>query len=147
MQSPPPTSPAQTIEAKVGLLEAVDLALKEAPDATAYHVELEGGSYSIDLARGDKSVNMMIDAGDGSVLEKLIEDESHAAEVRMSQVTLHDAVQSALQEAPGTAIEAEIMLLPGRAVVEVKVLRDGKPVLIEVDAATGKASVLTILRQ
>ncbi len=130
---------AQTFEAKVSLVAAISAARKAARDGTVYHVELERDKYSIDLAEGDRSVNVIVDATHGGVVERIDEDEDHSAEVEACKIELAAAVQAALSKAPGRAYEAEILLLPGRTVVEVKVMRDHKPVTVHVDGVTGEA--------
>ncbi|MGH8528736.1 MAG: adenylate/guanylate cyclase domain-containing protein [Nevskiales bacterium] len=141
------TAATRVIEMKVGLLEALEIAQKDVHDGVAYHVELEGSKYSVDFARGAESVNLVIDATDGTVVEKLVEDdEDHSADVQMSQITLHEAVAAALKKATGVPVEVEIRLLPGRAVVEVKLISDNEPVLVEVDGVTREASVITMVR-
>src|SRR5262245_35753589 len=130
-------------EAKLTLLEAIEKGQKEVGEGgVVFHAEIEGDKkpvYSIDVAKGDKSVNVIINAADGKVEEKADEDEDHSAEVKASRITLAAAVEAALKkEKDGTAVEAEMLVRGEKSVIEVKVVRDGKLVGVNVDGATGK---------
>ena len=54
----------------------------------------------------------------------------------MSKITLTEAVHAALKAHAGEPMEAEILLLPGLTVIEVKLMRDEGPIWVEVDATT-----------
>ena len=126
-------------DAKLGLLEAIEKAQKEGA-SVVIHAELEGAKttvYSVDVAKNDAMVNVVIDAADGSIVEKQDESEDHSAEVKACRVSLADAVKSAVKKNPGSPVEAEILLRAGKAVVEVKVVAGGKLVTVQVDGATG----------
>lgn len=69
------------------------------------------------------------------------EDEGHSADVEAASITLLQAIQIAAKEIGARAVESEILLLPGRTVIEVKLLRDEKPFRVDVDAHTGEWSV------
>jgi serine/threonine-protein kinase len=133
---------AATAETELGLdlIAAIERAKLEAPGETVYHAEQELDRYSIDFAVRGRTVNVVIDARNGSLVEKLEEDGDHTIDVQMARVSLLDAVQAVQKAAPGRAVEAGIMLLPGRAVIEVKLIRDGKAVWLDVDGVSGAVS-------
>jgi eukaryotic-like serine/threonine-protein kinase len=135
-----PLRTASSAEVRVDLAAAIEAAAARAPGALAYHAELEKHEYSIDFARGQHTLNVVIDAGTGAVTDVQQEDEDHSAEVRLAGIELVDALRKVQKEVDGQAIEAEILLLPGRAVVEVKLVRDGNAFWVDLDDTTGVIS-------
>ncbi len=126
--------------AKVDMSAAVEKARKEA-GGTVIHAELEGDKrvvYSIDVAKGDKSVNVLIDAADGSVVESQEEDEDHSDAVRACKIAIDAAVATALKKSPGAAVECEVIVRGDKGVIEVKIMNEGKLSTVRVDAATGE---------
>ena len=70
------------------------------------------------------------------------EDEDRSADVEAASITLLRAIQIAAKKIGARAVESEILLLPGRTVIEVKLLRDEKKLFrVDVDAHTGEWSV------
>lgn len=127
-------------QSKLTLLEAAEKGAKEAGQGVVFHVELEQDAravYSIDVARGNKSVNVVVDAADGSLVEKQDEDEDHSAEVKACKTTLSAAVKTALAKVPGRAVEAEMLLRAGKPVIELKIVSGGQLIALAVDGETG----------
>lgn len=135
-----PQRTASSAEIRVDLAGAIAAAAARAPGAVAYHAELERHEYSIDFALGQNTLNVIVDARTGSVTDVQQEDEDHSAEVRLAQLELVDALRKVQARVDGQAIEAEIRLLPGRAVVEVKLVRNGSAFWVDLDDATGVIS-------
>lgn len=71
--------------------------------------------------------------------QKGTHDEDHVADlVKDAKVTIDQAIKTALDKAPGTAVEAELEKRHGKTVWEVEVLgADGKATEVHIDAATG----------
>ena len=82
---------------------------------------------------------VVLDARDGSVFEKVVEDEDHSAEARTCRVALADAIESALRQGKGngkvTPVEAEIELVAGEAVVTVRLFDGAKASVVRIDGA------------
>jgi uncharacterized membrane protein YkoI len=127
-------------ETKVGLLDAAAKGAAAAGEGVVFHVELERDGavvYSVDVARGAKSVNVLVGAAGGSIEQVEEEDEDHSAEARACKVGIPAAVSTALAQVPGRAVEAEMRLRAGRPVIEVKVVHEGRLALLEVDGSSG----------
>lgn len=116
-------------QAKVALADAVGKGRAAAGQGTPYHAELELDKealvWSIDLAQGDKTCNVVLDALTGAVRSKELEDGDHAAAVRDWPADLESAIAAALAKSPGKAIAAELVVKGGRRVVLVKVFDGG----------------------
>ncbi len=67
------------------------------------------------------------------------DDEGHVADlVKDAKVTIDQAIKTALEKVPGTAVEAELEKKHDKTVWEVEVLgADGKVTEVHIDAATG----------
>jgi uncharacterized membrane protein YkoI len=133
-------------EAKLSLAEAIDKGLAEARSGICFHAELERdkgvAAWSIDIAQGTKTCNVVLDAREGKVVEKDVEDEDHSKSVGLCKVELKAAVASALKLAPGTAVEARLLTVNNsKATIAVKVLVDDRVTLVHVDGATGEAKL------
>ena len=133
-------TPTGDIEAAMDLRAAIELAAEVVRDGTVYHAEYEHDEFSIDFAEGGRTINVVVDAIKGVVVKQQPEDEDHSLDVSSSRIGLVDALKRALKQSPGVAVEAQILLLPGRVVIEVKIIRDGKPVWVAVSGATGEVS-------
>lgn len=120
------------------LTEAIEKGMEEAGEGTPFHAELEEDkgeiAYSIDIAQGKKTCNVVMNAEDGEVLENDVEDEDHTDEVKACKVSLAEAIKAALKKTPGTAVEAQFSLKGGKPVVNVKVLADGEVTTVKIDA-------------
>ena len=106
----------------------------------AFHSEQEDDEYSIDVAIDRRSFNVQVNGQTGAVETVLEEHEDRSIDVTMSKITLADAVRAALKAHAGEPMEAEILLLPGLTVIEVKLMRDDGPIWVEVDATTAAVS-------
>jgi len=129
-------------KSKVSLQQAAEIGQRASPDAKLFHVELEQDGarvvYSVDLALGTKSVNVLVDATTGQVVEKVDEDEDHSREVDSSRVTLLTAVASGLSRVPGTAVEAEMVVDGGQPRVNVSIVAGDTVSQVAIDGVTGK---------
>ncbi len=130
---------ALVAEAKLSLAEAVDKGLAESGGGVPFHVELEGGKggavYSVDIAQDAKVCNVVIDAKEGKVVAKEVEDEDHSKAVAACKVTLKAAIETALLGTPGTAVEAQLVMKGNSPVITVKVLAQGKLNTVRIDGA------------
>jgi eukaryotic-like serine/threonine-protein kinase len=141
MQTPMISTPhSAPTDAKLDLPAAIALATTAVPNAPVYHAEFEQGEYSIDFAQATQTINVTIDANQGIITKQHTEDEDHSIDVASSRIGLIDALERVQSRVSGTATEAEIVLLPGRAVVEVKFLRDGKPIWVDINGISGEMS-------
>ncbi len=128
-------------EATLTLGEAVDAGLAQAGDGVVFHAELErdGGRavFSIDVAQGKKTCNVVLDAKEGGVVERVVEDEDRSAVVAASKVTLAGAIATALAAREGRAVEARLSVTTGRPVITVRILAKGRIDPVKLDGATG----------
>ncbi len=92
------------------------------------------------MAIAQRSFNVQVNGHDGWVEVELEELEDRSAEVTMARISLGDAVRAAAKAEMGEPIEAEILLLPGVIVIEVKLMREGGPIWVDVDAITATMS-------
>jgi uncharacterized membrane protein YkoI len=130
---------------RIAFANALELALQHAGGSgTPFHVELEqedeGLVWSVDLARGARTFNVVVDAADGHVVE--VEDEAeaedHSADVAACKVTLWEAVEAALARHSGQPVEAFLRREAGRPLYTV-VIRGATESHVKVDAASGEA--------
>jgi uncharacterized membrane protein YkoI len=143
-------------QAKLSLVEAIDKGLSEAGDGVCFHAELEEEKgipvYSIDVAQGKKTCNVIVDARDGSIVTKEVEDEDHSKAVALCKVKLAAAVATALEvetavadavdAARGKAIEARILTINDLvATVAVRIVSADRKVTVSVNGETGKARI------
>jgi uncharacterized membrane protein YkoI len=135
-------------EAKLRLHEAVDRGVQEVPDGVPFHAELEVDKgllvWSIDLALGTKTVNIVLDSKDGKVLERETdEDEDHSKAIALSRVALKAAIELALRRCPGAAVEARLVTINDRnPKFLVKIAAGDEAVTVSVNAVTGEAGVV-----
>jgi tRNA A-37 threonylcarbamoyl transferase component Bud32 len=135
------TAHAETPSAlPISLIEATRIALTQFSGGAAYHSEREGDEYSVDVAVGTRAFNVQVDGRDGHIEVELEEHEDRSLEIGMAKVTLIDAVLAANRAQAGDAAEAEILLLPGLAVIEVKLVRADGPIWVDVDAESAAVS-------
>ncbi len=131
-------------EAKLTLAQAIAMGQKQAGEGTPYQgeFELDGGKavYSIDIAQGTKTVNVVLDAADGKVVEKDTEDEDESATVSACKLSLTDALAAAAAVNKGQPIEATMRLVGGKPFVDVVMLDAAAKTIavVRVDGATGK---------
>jgi serine/threonine-protein kinase len=124
----------------VSLLDALEAARPSAPHGLPFHVELEGDAYSVDIAVGEHTVNVTVDAASGAVRGAIDDDENQAANLPMFRVPLGEVVRTAQAEVPtgAAAVEAEMLLVPGRAIAEVRFRQDQAAWIVRVDAGSGE---------
>jgi uncharacterized membrane protein YkoI len=131
-------------EAKLTLEQAIERGLGESGEGFCFHAELERDKgkavYSIDVAQGAKTCNVVLDAQEGKVVEKETEDEDHSKAVEACKITLKAAIQTALAKAPGAAVEAHLIMKAGKPVVTVSVLANGAVSKVRIDGATGEVA-------
>lgn len=126
---------------RVDMPQAIELALQHAGGSgTPFHVELEredeGLVWSVDLARGARTFNVVLDAEDGHVAETEDEAEDHSADVAACKLSLWEAVERALERHPGLPVEAFLRREAGQALFTV-VIRGTTEAHVKVHAATG----------
>ena len=128
-------------EAKLTLAQAVDAGASACKEGVAFHAELEVDGdrivFSIDVAQGKKTCNASIDAKDGTVVEKSVEDEDHSAAVAGAKVTLKAAIEAALAVEAGLAVEAKLSAAGGKPVFTVRIVNGGGVAVVEIDGVTG----------
>jgi uncharacterized membrane protein YkoI len=129
--------------AKRSLVEAIDAACAGVEGGVPWHAELETERgrvvFSVDLAKGKRVVNVVLDAGDGAKVatEDEDEDEDRSALVGATKIPLADAVRRALAAKPGAAIEAKASLRDGVATIRVRIFAAGRIETVVVDGAGG----------
>jgi uncharacterized membrane protein YkoI len=131
--------------ATFSLTEAIDkaLAIPEAKDCIVVNAEIEeeGGKiiYSVQLAKGDKILEVNFDVTNGSMISADTENEDKSAQAKAAKITGKQAIATATKK-PGTkTIEASLNLVEAKPVWLVKVWtakKAEKSVLI--DALTGE---------
>jgi uncharacterized membrane protein YkoI len=127
--------------AEYPLPEAIERGLKEAGGGFPFHAELENDKgvvvYSIDVAQDARTCNVVLDVKEGRVVAKEVEDEDHSEAVKACRITLKEAIEAALRETPGTAVEARLVTVNRQPRILVKVLAGGREVLASIDGVTG----------
>jgi len=112
-------------QTKYPLAEAVQKSLKEAGQGVPFKAELELDKgklvYSIDLAQGTQTCNVVLDAAEGTVVEKETEDGDESALVAACKTSLAAAIEAAIGKTKRQAIEATMRLSDGKALVDVRV--------------------------
>jgi uncharacterized membrane protein YkoI len=129
--------------AKLSLSEAIAKAAKEVPEGkpmSAYIEENEGKPcWFVFLAKGVKTVEVMVDLKEGTVLSKETLDDDDSKIVAAVKLTLDEAIQKALAKVPGKAVYADFDVdEKGPAEGEVRVFADGKITRVLVHAGTGE---------
>ena len=124
-----------------GLADAIEKGMKEAGPGVAFHAELENDKaravYSIDIAQGAKTCNVVLDGKEGTMAEKSIEDEDHSDVAKSAGVGLAAAIATAIKHVPGAPVEAEMAVKDGKSVVTVRVFAQSKITVVRVDGANG----------
>lgn len=133
-------------EAKVSLPEAVEKALPEIKDGAAIAARLreEKGRvlYIVDIAQGEKTVRMSIDAKTQDVVEKTTLTKNRSTLIGASKITLARAVAAATEKVAGKASRVSFEMKKGRPIAEVLVFKDGTLFEVKLDGVTG--SVLKV---
>lgn len=137
-------NPAELLKkAGITLSEAVQKATAIAGQGTVVAVELENEDgkaiFSVEVAQGDKILEVNLDAKTGEKVNTENENEDKSAVAKALKVTVAQAIEAALQKKPGLAFSAEAEVEDGKPEIEVKIWSDGKLFKVEVDGATGVA--------
>jgi uncharacterized membrane protein YkoI len=131
-------------EAKYSLAEAVDKGLKEAKEGVVLKVQLERERgkviYTMDIAQGDKILEINLDVKDGSVVERKTENDDKSKVAKAAKVGLKQAIEASLKKSEGKAVSAEIRLKAGKPEVEVRVYKEGKLTGVTVDGEKGEVT-------
>src|SRR5579862_6777399 len=136
--------PAQLLK-KTGLTlsEAIQKAAAIAGQGTVVGAELEEEDgkviYSVEVAQGNKILEVNLDAKTGEKVNTETENEDKSAVAQALKVSVGQAIEAALQKKPGLAFNAEAEVEDGKPEIEVKILSDGKVYKVEVDGVTGVA--------
>lgn len=138
-------APAELLrDAKLSLTDALTAAIRAAGKGVAFEAELERERgrtvYSIDIVQGTGMLNVLVDAADGSIVDRETEAEDHSQEVAAARVPLADAIGTALLAAPGKAVHARLALVDGAAQARIVVAGETGTSLVIVDAVTGKVA-------
>lgn len=128
--------------AKLSLVRAIDLGAATCAGGVPFHAELELDQgrvvFSIDLAKGKRTVNVVLDAADGNVIATEEEDEDRSAAVEAAKVTLREGIARALAAKPGKAVEARLSAAQGTPLIAVRILAGAELAKIVVDAISGE---------
>ncbi len=123
-------------EAKFPLAEAIDRGLKEAKEGTVIKVqiEVEKGKtiYTMDIAQGEKILEINLDVKDGAVAERKVEEENMSKVVKAAKITLKQAIEASLKKSEGKAVSAGISLKDDKPLIEVRVFRSGKVTTVRI---------------
>ena len=127
--------------ARFTLADAVRSAILEAGGGTAIDAGLEDEDgkivYAVDVAREDKTLEIVLDAGTGVVVENKTEGDDHSRLARAFKTPLADLIEGALRTLPGTAVAAELEIEKGRAEIHLTLVVEGRVRWVAVDAASG----------
>ena len=142
---PGPDYEKMLAEARFPLAEAVDKGLKEAKEGVVIKVqiEIEKGKtiYTLDIAQGDKILEINFDVKDGAVVERKIENEDKSKIAAAAKTTLKQAIEASLKKAEGKAVSAAVRLnKDGKAEFEVTVFKGGKLTAVAVSGDKGEVT-------
>lgn len=127
--------------ARFTLADAIRSAILEAGGGAAIDAGLEDEDgkvvYAVDVAKGDKTLEIALDAKTGEVVERKTEDDDHSRLARAFKTPLADLIESALRAVPGTAVAAELEIEKGRAELHVTIVSEGRVRWVAFDASSG----------
>jgi uncharacterized membrane protein YkoI len=130
-------------KAGISLSEAVQKAIAIAGEGTVVGAELEDEDgkviFSVEVARGDKILEVNLDAKTGEKVNVETEKEDKSAVAKALKIGVAQAIETALQKKPGLAFAAEAEVEDGKPEVEVQILSEGKVWKVEVDGTSGVA--------
>ena len=130
-------------KAGITLSEAVQKAAAIAGEGTVVGAELEDEDgkviFSVEVAQGDKILEVNLDAKTGEKVNVETEKEDKSAVAKALKIGVGQAIEAALQKKPGLAFAAEAEVEDGKPEVEVEILSEGKIWKVEVDGASGVA--------
>jgi uncharacterized membrane protein YkoI len=128
-------------EAKLTLSEAIRKALKEAGEGVAVEAKIEAKDstilYSVDVAHGDRTLDITIDDRTGDVAEKETGEDDQSKVVNASKISLLQAIEISLQKTPGLAVGAKLEIEGGKPEAEVKIFSEGKVSTVTLNGQTG----------
>lgn len=129
-------------EAKLTMTQAIERGLHEARTGVLVQAELEFEKgrtvWSLDVAQGTKVCEVLLDAKDGSLVERAVEDEDWAKVVTAAKLTVQEAVAAVQKQHEGTPVHAELHFVDGVPTVTVELFGDGKQVAFHVDVAEAR---------
>jgi len=137
---------------KITFSQAFEIATKTLPDGKIIGAEIEeeadATTIDVDMLKGNELVEVSLDGVSGKVLKSGPEKvEAHEAEelkqakkaLPLIKTPLLDAVAAAEKAVPGgKTFEIGLEIEKGKAIVNVSVLADAKPIGVDVDGVTGK---------
>lgn len=141
-QQHPVNEPGDGVQLTLG--EAVDRALRVVDDGAAWRARLDRGDgalvYSVDVARGARTIDLEIDAATGEVLRRRSRRDDRAALVAATTTSLTFAIEAVERRIGGTAIAATMGMRNGAPVVVVRTLEPQHGAVNEVrlDGRTGR---------
>lgn len=128
-------------DAKLNLAEALDKGTAEAKTGFASWVminRIDGKVvFEVDVTQGPKTVEMTLDAKEGKVVTSDTDEDEDAEAPKEPKLTLKKAVELALKQVDGKAVEAELLLDDGQQDAYVKVFADGQVYMVVVDGDKG----------
>jgi uncharacterized membrane protein YkoI len=130
--------------ATFSLTEAIDkaVALPEAKECVVVNAEIEeeGGKiiYSIQLAKGQKILEVNFDVTNGAMQPVDVENEDKSAQAKAAKITVKQALETATKKKGTKAIEASLVMEGDKPIWQVNVWTAKKAEkLIRLDAITG----------
>jgi uncharacterized membrane protein YkoI len=131
--------------ATFSLTDAIDkaLAVNEAKECVVVNAEIEeeGGKiiYSMQLAKGEKVLEINFDVTSGSMDPVVTENEDKSAQAKAAKITVKQAIEAATKKAGTKTIEASLNMVEGIPLWEVKVWTPKKAEkTVTIDALTGE---------
>lgn len=128
-------------DAILRLEDAVTQALASAPGvAIEAGLEEEKGKvyFAVEVATGREVREIKFDVRTGEIAKPEVEDDDRSAVVAAAKVPLRTVIQAVLARYPGKVVEAEVELEGGRVEAEVMVITGGRLLQVKVDAETGQ---------
>jgi uncharacterized membrane protein YkoI len=136
--------------ATFSLPDAIDraLAVRDAKDCIVVNAEIEeeGGRiiYSMELAKGNKILEINFDVTNGTMLPLETEDHDKSAQAKAAKVTAKQAIGIATNQVQGKPVEASLLMKDGKPVCDVKVFTPkGKVHTVSINAETGEITMIT----
>ncbi len=130
--------------AKVSLSQAINIAAQKAQGdiLSAKYDEEKGGQYEIEIANGQTSHEVKVNADTGGIIkikqEQLEKDDiSEFVALRQAKVSFTQAIQQAGQKVGGQVIGGEFNANNGKSAYQVEVLKGNQAYDVVIDATTG----------
>jgi len=129
-------------QAAVPLLEALAKGIREAGDGVPVRVTLERDKdslvYSVDVAQGETSRTISIDASGGKILGFVVRGRDHSAAIQAARIGLKQAIEAAVKQSGGTVVEAELSLIDRKPIFTVRIVKDGKVATHRISGESGE---------